>query len=154
MPNKPNYQRALDEIIHTLEQKTASNSSGQDEAKTRAKAPRLLLHSCCAPCSSYVLEYLSDYFAITDFFYNPNIAPQEEYRYREEELKRLIREMHPKYEIAFVAGNMIRSGFMRLCGAWSISGRAGSGALPATVCAWKKRLCSPQRVDMIILQRR
>ena len=104
MPNKPNYQRALDEIIHTLEQKTASNSSGQDEAKTRAKAPRLLLHSCCAPCSSYVLEYLSDYFVITDFFYNPNIAPQEEYRYREEELKRLIREMHPKYEIAFVAG--------------------------------------------------
>ena len=104
MPNKPNYQRALDEIIHTLEQKTASNSSGQDEAKTRAKEPRLLLHSCCAPCSSYVLEYLSDYFAITDFFYNPNIAPQEEYRYREEELKRLIREMHPKYEIAFVAG--------------------------------------------------
>ena len=90
MPNKPNYQRALDEIIHTLEQKTASNSSGQDEAKTRAKAPRLLLHSCCAPCSSYVLEYLSDYFAITDFFYNPNIAPQEEYRYREEELKRLL----------------------------------------------------------------
>ena len=87
-----------------MEQKTASNSSGQDEAKTRAKAPRLLLHSCCAPCSSYVLEYLSDYFAITDFFYNPNIAPQEEYRYREEELKRLIREMHPKYEIAFVAG--------------------------------------------------
>ena len=51
-----------------------------------------------------MLEYLSDYFAITDFFYNPNIAPQEEYRYREEELKRLIREMHPKYEIAFVAG--------------------------------------------------
>ena len=104
MPNKPNYQRALDEIIHTLEQKTASNSSGQDEAKTRAKAPRLLLHSCCAPCSSYVLEYLSDYFVIKDFLYNTNIAPQEEYRYREEELKRLIREMHPKYEIAFVAG--------------------------------------------------
>ena len=55
--------------------------------------PTLLLHACCAPCSSYVLEYLSKYFDITILFYNPNIAPEEEYIFREKELCRLIGEM-------------------------------------------------------------
>ena len=55
--------------------------------------PTLLLHACCAPCSSYVLEYLSKYFDITILFYNPNIAPEEEYIFREKELRRLIGEM-------------------------------------------------------------
>lgn len=57
------------------------------------KRPSLLLHACCAPCSSYVLEYLSRYFQITLFFYNPNIEPKEEYYFREKELERLVREM-------------------------------------------------------------
>ncbi|MEG1596427.1 MAG: epoxyqueuosine reductase QueH [Lachnospiraceae bacterium] len=60
--------------------------------------PTLLLHSCCAPCSSYVLEYLSKYFSITDFFYNPNITQPDEYSKRKEELQRLVTEMkfvHP-----------------------------------------------------------
>ena len=47
--------------------------------RREGKVPRLLLHSCCAPCSSYCLEYLSEYFRITVFYYNPNIYPQEEY---------------------------------------------------------------------------
>lgn len=55
--------------------------------------PRLLLHVCCAPCSSYVLEYLSRYFDITVCFYNPNISPKSEYDYRAQELMRLIQEM-------------------------------------------------------------
>ena len=55
--------------------------------------PRLLLHACCAPCSSYVLEYLSNFFDITLYFYNPNITPAEEYTYRAEELSRLVEEM-------------------------------------------------------------
>ena len=55
--------------------------------------PKLLLHSCCAPCSSYVMEYLSQYFEITIFFYNPNIAPVEEYSPRVAEFRRLIGEM-------------------------------------------------------------
>lgn len=55
--------------------------------------PSLLLHSCCAPCSSYVLEYLSKYFKITVLYYNPNISPQEEYIHRLKEEKRLISEM-------------------------------------------------------------
>ena len=57
------------------------------------RKPILLLHSCCAPCSSAVLERLADRFIIYDFFYNPNISPASEYRMRAEELRRLIREM-------------------------------------------------------------
>ena len=62
------------------------------------KRPRLLLHVCCAPCSSYVLEYLNRYFDITACFYNPNISPKSEYDYRAQELIRLSQEMpfpHP-----------------------------------------------------------
>lgn len=55
--------------------------------------PTLLLHACCAPCSSYVLEYLSAHFDITLLFYNPNISPESEYIFREAELRRLIGEM-------------------------------------------------------------
>ena len=65
--NKINYQKVLDEKLNKL--------SGE-------KPPKLLLHVCCAPCSSYVLEYLSEYFEITAFFYNPNISPKEEYEKR------------------------------------------------------------------------
>ncbi len=57
------------------------------------KKPSLLLHACCAPCSSYVLEYLHSHFNITLFFYNPNIYPKDEYQKRLDELKRLVREM-------------------------------------------------------------
>ena len=52
--------------------------------------PTLLLHSCCAPCSSHCIEYLSDYFHITVFYYNPNISAEEEYRKRVEEQKRFF----------------------------------------------------------------
>ena len=55
--------------------------------------PSLLLHACCAPCSSYVLEYLCRYFDITLFFYNPNISPKEEHDFRHRELVRLTEEM-------------------------------------------------------------
>ncbi len=57
------------------------------------KKPALFLHACCAPCSSYVLEYLSSHFDITLFFYNPNISPAEEYNKRLDELRRLVKEM-------------------------------------------------------------
>lgn len=82
---KVNYQLLLDS---TLQQITKSN-----------RRPRLLLHACCAPCSSYVLEYLTHYFDITVFFYNPNISPEEEYRHRVSELQRLIREMCPSVQL-------------------------------------------------------
>lgn len=87
---KQNYQKMLDDTIAQItEQKTV---------------PRLLMHSCCAPCSSYCLEYLSDYFSITVFYYNPNIYPDEEYRKRVEEQKHFIERLPAKYPIAFVEG--------------------------------------------------
>ena len=76
---KQNYQILLDRALERI----ASEN----------RKPRLLLHACCAPCSSYVLEYLSRYFAITVLFYNPNISPTTEFNLRAEELKRLIADM-------------------------------------------------------------
>ena len=64
----------------------------------------LLLHSCCAPCSSYVIEYLSRYFQITVFYFNPNISPEEEFYKRVSEQKRLINEMPLKRKVKFIEG--------------------------------------------------
>lgn len=88
--NKINYQLLLDRII--------------EENERDGRVPRLLLHSCCAPCSSYTLEYLSQYFDITVYYYNPNISPEKEYRHRVEEMERLIGEMPFKHEVKFVEG--------------------------------------------------
>ena len=63
------------------------------ELAKKGERPSLLLHACCAPCSSYVLEYLADRFALTLFFYNPNIDPAEEYEFRRQELCRLVSDM-------------------------------------------------------------
>lgn len=87
---KINYQKILDELIGKLQKKN--------------KIPKLLLHSCCAPCSSYVLEYLSKYFRITVLYYNPNISIEEEYLHRIEEQKRLISEMKTINKVDFVQG--------------------------------------------------
>ncbi|MBQ8281665.1 MAG: epoxyqueuosine reductase QueH [Lachnospiraceae bacterium] len=76
---KRNYQKELDKRIEQIV---------KEESR-----PKLLLHACCAPCSSYCLEYLSQYFDITILFYNPNISPEEEYNYRVNELKGLIARM-------------------------------------------------------------
>lgn len=80
MTDNRNYQKELDKILEKLSKEN--------------KRPTLLLHSCCAPCSSYCLWYLSRYFDITVLFYNPNISPESEYFLRAEELERLIKEMH------------------------------------------------------------
>lgn len=81
-----NYQKELDKIIEKLSaQQSASRAEGTDVSR-----PRLLLHACCAPCSSYCLEYLRDYFDLTVFYYNPNITEEEEYRKRVAEERRLI----------------------------------------------------------------
>ena len=65
-------------------------------AKNAGIKPTLLLHACCAPCSSAVLELLSEVFDITLFFYNPNISPESEFVFRLDELKRLVSEMDLK----------------------------------------------------------
>lgn len=72
--------------------------------QAEGRVPRLLLHSCCAPCSSYVLEYLAQYCRITVYYYNPNITQQDEYRHRVEELKRLISLTPARYPIELIEG--------------------------------------------------
>ena len=80
---KKNYQKMLDEIL----------------ADKRNYGKKLLLHSCCAPCSSYVLEYLRTFFRITVFYYNPNITEESEYHKRVEEQKRLIGEWNRREDV-------------------------------------------------------
>ncbi|MGN0298432.1 MAG: epoxyqueuosine reductase QueH [Lachnospiraceae bacterium] len=88
---KINYQKCLEKTI-------------EQEQKAQ-RVPTLFLHSCCAPCSSYVLEYLSQYFRITVFYYNPNITEKEEYKKRVEEINRLVHEMQGVYPIQLIEGN-------------------------------------------------
>lgn len=95
--NKRNYQKELDKKIDGLA------GSGQ--------VPSLLLHSCCAPCSSYVLEYLSEYFRITVFYYNPNIYPASEYHTRAEEQMRFIQSLPARYPISFLEGAYVPKTF-------------------------------------------
>lgn len=75
------------------------------------KVPALLLHSCCAPCSSYCLETLSEDFAITVFYYNPNIYPEEEYWKRVREQERFIGLLSAKHKISFLEGNYEKDRF-------------------------------------------
>ena len=86
-----NYQKELEKVISKID--------------SLEEIPTLLLHSCCAPCSSYVLEYLANYFKITIFYYNPNISPKEEFDKRIEEQKKLIRELTVKNKVEFIEGN-------------------------------------------------
>lgn len=72
--------------------------------ENKDKTPKLLLHSCCAPCSSYVLEYLTKYFDITILFYNPNISDEKEYQKRLNEIKKLVEEIPHKNKIEIVEG--------------------------------------------------
>lgn len=85
---KRNYQKELEQLLENL--------------KSRNKIPKLLLHSCCAPCSSYVLSYLSPYFNITVFYYNPNISPEEEYLFRKKEQIDLLFKIKAKNTISFL----------------------------------------------------
>lgn len=94
---KVNYQRELDRLIKQFESEN--------------RVPTLLIHSCCAPCSSYVLEYLSQHFEITVFYYNPNIYPESEYTMRILEQQKLIRDMKFKHPVSFLAGKYDRERF-------------------------------------------
>ncbi len=95
---KINYQKKLDELI--------SNLNGEVKS--------VLLHSCCAPCSSYCVEYLSDYFKITVLFYNPNIYPRDEYLRRVEEQKEFLKRMPKKNGLDFIEGDYETSLFYKL----------------------------------------
>lgn len=87
MNPKVNYQKELEKLLKNISPDT-----------------RLLLHSCCAPCSSYVISYLSNYMDITVFYYNPNITEREEYMKRAKEQERLISEMPTAHKVSFMEG--------------------------------------------------
>ena len=89
--NKINYQKELDKLIAEFEKE--------------GQVPSLLLHSCCGPCSSYCIEYLSQFFSITVFYYNPNIYPDEEYYHRVKEQQRFINEFPAKHKVSFIEGD-------------------------------------------------
>lgn len=86
--NQVNYQQEMERLIR--------------ENCTDGHAPRLLLHSCCGPCSTYCIQSLSGHFQITVFYYNPNIYPPEEYELRVQEQARFIREFPTKHPVDFV----------------------------------------------------
>lgn len=81
-----NYDKELEKLI--------SNLNGT--------IPKLLLHSCCAPCSSYVISYLTNYFDISIFYYNPNISPKDEYIKRKKEQIRLINSIPTKNKLDII----------------------------------------------------
>ena len=85
-----NYQRDLGYIIRWNQRKGI--------------VPTLLMHACCGPCSTYCIEYLSQFFKITIFYYNPNIAPADEYAHRVAEIKRFVSEFKTKYPVQFIEG--------------------------------------------------
>ena len=87
---KTNYQIILDKTLRDI--------------AAEGRVPKLLLHACCAPCSSYVLEYLTAFFDITVRFYNPNIGEEAEYRHRAEELRRLIDAMPHTNPVDYTEG--------------------------------------------------
>lgn len=94
---KVNYQLVLDREIQQITE--------------AGKVPKLLLHSCCAPCSSYVLEYLSQYFDITVLYYNPNISPAAEFEKRAAEQERLVASIPTLHPVAFLCGHYDPSEF-------------------------------------------
>lgn len=115
MEQKRNYQIELESIINTIckESHKESYKETDQSAENRlgvvkaSELPRLLLHACCAPCSSYCLEYLCQYFQITVFFYNPNITGRDEYEKRVTEEKRLISCYNDEIQTGKRVGNPI-----------------------------------------------
>jgi len=91
MANKINYQKLMEDLI-------------KENCMDNNCNPRLLLHSCCGPCSTYCIQTLSEYFKVTVFYYNPNIYPPEEYHMRAQEQKRFIDEFPVKNQVDFVEG--------------------------------------------------
>lgn len=95
---KINYQKEMEKVLDTLD--------------GRGQPPTLLLHSCCGPCSSYVLEYLSSYFEIYLYYYNPNIDPPREFAFRSEEQKKVTEQIAGKYPIHFLEGEYDKDAFL------------------------------------------
>ena len=96
---KINYQKLCEEEIKKI--------------LAEGKVPSVLLHSCCAPCSSYCIEYLSQYFHVTVFYYNPNIYPDSEYYHRVKEQQEFIKRFPAKYPVGFIEGDFNTQDFYK-----------------------------------------
>lgn len=76
----------------------------EEQIKNIPEGSELLLHACCAPCSSVVLERIANHFKVVIFYYNPNISEEEEYQKRVNELKKFISSFKTKYEVSLIEG--------------------------------------------------
>ena len=132
-----NYQKELENLIK--------------KEQEQGHVPRLFLHACCAPCSSYVLEYLSQYFRITVFFYNPNIAPAEEYAKRVAEIRRLIQEMKFEHPVDLLEGEYCPQDFYDMAKGFL---KEENGVLAAIGFGWSRQPAWPKKAGMITLQLR
>ena len=125
MANKINYQKLMEDLI-------------KENCMDNDCTPRLLLHSCCGPCSTYCIQTLSEYFKVTVFYYNPNIYPPKEYHMRAQEQKRFIDEFPVKNPVHFVEGVYDTKSFYDMARGMELCLRAGRGALSATGCVLRR----------------
>lgn len=133
---KPNFQRETEKAIERL---------------CVVSRPPLLLHACCAPCSSYVLEYLTQYFSITLFFCNPNITDPAEYQKRLAELRRFCAEAPFCRDVTVVEDSISSEAFLRAAAGLEDALRAAAGVNGASGCGWNARRPMPKRKDFPFL---
>ena len=133
---KPNFQRVTEKAIERL---------------CVVSRPPLLLHACCAPCSSYVLEYLTQYFSITLFFCNPNITDPAEYQKRLAELRRFCAEAPFCRDVTVVEDSISSEAFLRAAAGLEDAPEAAAGVNGASGCGWNARRPMPKRKDFPFL---
>ena len=136
--NQRNYQREQDLLVRKNE------ASGL--------VPKLLLHVCCAPCSSFCLESLAPHFDVTVFFCNPNIDDPEEYHRRAEEEQRLLREMDLPRPVGFLEGEYNPERFHEAVRGHERIRRAVSAAVSALSFAYARAPRLPRRAVLTILR--
>ena len=139
---KINYQKELEKTLEAI--------------RREERVPTLLLHSCCGPCSSYVMEYLADFFRITVFYFNPNITDKEEYRKRAEEQRRLIERMNEKlkYPVSVLEGEYDAHTFFEMAKGMEHLPEGGERVFTVMPCGWNARQQRQRREEWIILLRR
>lgn len=135
--NKRNYQKELEQLISNIEP---------------GRVPTLLLHACCAPCSSYCLEYLSQYFSITVLFYNPNISPEAEYTKRVDEIRRLIDELPTKNKVSLIEGRYLPEEFYSSVKGLENEPEGGKDVLSVMNCVYARLLSQQRNLNLTILR--
>jgi len=132
---KRNYENELDKVLKGLD-----------------GVPRLLLQGCCGPCSSYVLEVLTQYFDVTLFYYNPNIRPEAEYEKRLETVRQLLAQMKTPRPVKLMEPGLAGArSFCGRCTDWRANRKAAHGVRSASDCGWRRRRGSQKKAAMIFL---